>query len=490
MTLLNTADAIYVGDIPADKVYLGDTLVWEPPSIGGWGPQERMLNNSLPTLQSGGDYTRGVRFTVGAFGRISHIRYYNVTGVQHTLSLWTVDGIRVASVVDPGAVGWREVALPTPYLADPAVLPFGLLGASAYSGSVRYDYGDLPVSLAPHLTDMGGYYSSGDTFPGGGAGPYHYHVDVVFQEGSVPEGPWTPASIPGLGLWLEADAITGSVDGGPITSWPDQGPNHYQVVPSPSAPTWQQAGVGGKPSVYFNNNRLIIQGWGNALSGKSEYTLFHVIGAQMSGYPIVLTAPTYSGWQFLTEYDTSTDFYWGHTNGSYGLYDTNIIGGRTYLHTFSLAPSSVPKFYQDGAEVGKVGGNGIAGIAVPPLGGDIYLGQYYDGSLPLIGHVAAIIWYDHYLIDSERVQVENYLMSKYGLAAGGTNVVPDAGRDSEQPGDVEPGGAGGGTGEDQQRPGQVGVREPAHLGLRARLERLLGIRQGDSSRGGLRPRQG
>lgn len=31
MALLNTADAIYLGDQPVDRVYLGPTLVWQPP---------------------------------------------------------------------------------------------------------------------------------------------------------------------------------------------------------------------------------------------------------------------------------------------------------------------------------------------------------------------------------------------------------------------------------------------------------------------------
>ena len=39
MTLLNTADAIYIGDRAADRVYLGANLVWEPAG-GAWTPAE------------------------------------------------------------------------------------------------------------------------------------------------------------------------------------------------------------------------------------------------------------------------------------------------------------------------------------------------------------------------------------------------------------------------------------------------------------------
>jgi hypothetical protein len=40
MALLNTADAIYIGATPADKVYLGSNLVWEPAAGGPWTPHE------------------------------------------------------------------------------------------------------------------------------------------------------------------------------------------------------------------------------------------------------------------------------------------------------------------------------------------------------------------------------------------------------------------------------------------------------------------
>lgn len=226
---------------------------------------------------------------------------------------------------------------------------------------------------------------------------------------------WTPAAITGLGLWLEADQITGVVDGGQITTWPDRGPRHYDVAPSPGAPAWRRSAMSGRPAVAFDTtHRLLIRGWGNELSGKSEYTLFHAISAQMTGYPIVLTAPTYSLWQFLTEYDSSRDFYWGHPNGTYNLFDANIVPGQNYVLSMAHSLSS-SKFYRDGTQLAAVGGSGIS-QTIPNVGGDVYVGQYYDGSLGLVGNIGAILWYDRFLIDSERVQVENYLKSKYGIA--------------------------------------------------------------------------
>lgn len=50
MTLLNTADKVYIGDTAADRVYLGANLVWEPPAVGIVAPVFR--NNWLSTYAS------------------------------------------------------------------------------------------------------------------------------------------------------------------------------------------------------------------------------------------------------------------------------------------------------------------------------------------------------------------------------------------------------------------------------------------------------
>jgi hypothetical protein len=236
-----------------------------------------------------------------------------------------------------------------------------------------------------------------------------YAGDVMVWSGTE-----IPSTITGLGLWLEADAITDATSGGQIGTWPEKSANHYPVTPYYTAPVWQQAGVNGHPTVRFTGpSRMLIQGWGNALSNKSEFTLFHVVSSEnMGNWPIVLTAPTYSAWLFLTEFDLTTDFYWGQ-NTYYDLYDTNLVSGQSYLLTCSLGASGA-KFYKDGVQQSKVPPNNIW-PATPPLGGDVFLGQYYDTALGLIGNVSAILWYDRFLIDSERVQIETYLKSKYGI---------------------------------------------------------------------------
>lgn len=51
MTLLNEADAIYLGDTAADRVYLGSTLVWEPEAVSVGPPVTSGLNVWLDASQ-------------------------------------------------------------------------------------------------------------------------------------------------------------------------------------------------------------------------------------------------------------------------------------------------------------------------------------------------------------------------------------------------------------------------------------------------------
>jgi hypothetical protein len=417
--VLAEADAVHVGDTPADAVYLGDTLVWsampEP-----WGPAESMFDLTLPTLWYT-DYTLGVKFTVATNGRISHIRNYNESGARLDVSLWSETGTLLAAGADTsGTRGWRDVPLSAPVPVSAGTVYV----ATAYLNGATYGYtaNPLPPSLTPHLAPTIAVYA-----PGGGAGfpaysdpGYNYHVDVVYQQGQAPSAPWTPATITGLGLWLEADAITGVADGGAVSWWPDASGKGHHATPVATPPTWQQAGMNGKPTVKFADSRMTIAGWGDALSGKSEYTLFQVLSQQGFGnYPIITTAPTYAAWQWITEFDSSLGVYWGHANGSYRMYDAQMVSAAPTLLTYSLALPGAwgPRFFKNGTGITDYFGSSYElSRPVPSVGADVLLGGYFDGSFPLDDHVAAMIWYDRFLVDSERVQVENYLKSKYGIA--------------------------------------------------------------------------
>jgi hypothetical protein len=62
---------------------------------------------------------------------------------------------------------------------------------------------------------------------------------------------WTPANLAELQLWFEGSHVDG--DAGPISSWPDQSPNHDNLTPS-GGPTFVSNAIGGQPGVSISGS--------------------------------------------------------------------------------------------------------------------------------------------------------------------------------------------------------------------------------------------
>jgi hypothetical protein len=228
MPLLSEAPALYVGDAPVQRVYLGDTLVWEPPSQGEWGPPESMLDPAVtPVTNYTGAYTTGARFLCTVEGRFTHLRSYNCdsTGTAF-LRLWdhTAGQVLLAQVTVPPALGWQDHPLPTPI---PAIAGHEYT-VSFYNtnGNPTYPYAaSHPTSLTPHLTNYDSPHYAGDTYPTTFGGEC-YWLDVVFQAvgGIDPDtqrfldatglpGYYAPAldglvrGLKNKGLWVKMNAV-------------------------------------------------------------------------------------------------------------------------------------------------------------------------------------------------------------------------------------------------------------------------------------------
>jgi hypothetical protein len=189
MTVLNTADQLYVGGQAVDRVYVGTVKVW-PPVAAGPGPQERMLADTLPQTKASGAYTVAIRFTPTVNGEITHVRYWAGDSTPaispRTVSVWTTDGVKRATAVDPSGpvTGWREAALPSPLAVQAGTLYIAGFSSGMSDGSSgEFGYSaPLPKSLAPHLTEDVAMNSPGfDQYPTSVAVGYTYHADVVFR---------------------------------------------------------------------------------------------------------------------------------------------------------------------------------------------------------------------------------------------------------------------------------------------------------------------
>ena len=245
---------------------------------------------------------------------------------------------------------------------------------------------------------------------------------------------WTPADIPGLGLWLDASQLA-LADGAAVTVWPDASGAGRHATAMDTPPVYQSAVMNGSPGVVFNTSpvtRLLVPGWGTALSGKTEYTLFLVLNqtAHMGNYPVIAAAPTYTTWAWLLEWDISRSFYWGSGANSLRLYGLNATVGAPYLFTLHKLTAG-PKLYLNRVDhsTNYTVSSGVdMAPTVPNIGADVNLGGYYTGDYGITGPVSEVIWYDHAITDAERLQVEDYLTVKYGpfVAATQLPAIPDA----------------------------------------------------------------
>jgi hypothetical protein len=229
---------------------------------------------------------------------------------------------------------------------------------------------------------------------------------------------FTPASIPGLGLWLDASTITGLSPGDPVTTWPDASGLGRHATPVLTAPIYHSTSFNGHPAVYFGgtSRRLLIPGLGTALTGKTQYTVFYVAKVASFGYGVIISAPPNTVWRWLIEYEPSGSIYWGHGAGYRQYASGHLASNTSYIQTFHYTADD-PRYYLNGTEVAVAtyGGGGDMQDDVPNVDGDGLLGSYYDGQYPVDGVIAEVIWYDHALTTEERLAVEAYLASKWSI---------------------------------------------------------------------------
>lgn len=230
--------------------------------------------------------------------------------------------------------------------------------------------------------------------------------------------PWTPDLLAGLRVWLKADTISGLADGDPVDAWPDSsGSGHDGAQSSPHQPIYRTNISGGLPAVEFGGAQDIdIAGFGDILSGDDTYTLAilnHPTGS-FGNYPIMLTWPTNTIWQWIVEYDTSSGVYWGHTNGSFRLY-TTATGIDTWpILALTKTVAADGTFRQSGTDITAYSTNGSGMVATPTMTGPVRMGGYYDHTFSFTGHIAEVIYYSKVLSPTDLAKVEGYLAWKWG----------------------------------------------------------------------------
>lgn len=133
--------------------------------------------------------------------------------------------------------------------------------AFAAAGSAAYtiDYGtDLNT---PRETSGGAPIGGRVIWQGVGGSPVNrLDGDLVFMTPTRPVPAWTPADLPGVLAWFDAQALT-LADSAEVTSWTDSSGNAHPALAGEvgSWPLYRAAGVTGLPSVQFDGSNDYLQ---------------------------------------------------------------------------------------------------------------------------------------------------------------------------------------------------------------------------------------
>lgn len=258
-------------------------------------------------------------------------------------------------------------------------------------------------------------------------------MSLKFPISLVGKRGFSPASIAGLDLWLDAsdnstvlDATdTAASDGEAVKTWQDKSGNDRHVVQDTAArqPVRLAAEINGLDALDFDGEDWMIGGdWLTQTAAKSIFIvaktdttgsfanggLFQVSDAQGTGRGILITAEVAVRCNTYTWISTSTT-----TSNQAAVVSVTQSGSGNVHDIFSM--------WLDGASVTRTSGtNG----AIADAAGNVIIGKNDDNdsaSSELDGKLCEIIVYDSELSAADREAVENYLGEKWGVTITGGN---------------------------------------------------------------------
>ncbi|HEY8091991.1 MAG TPA: hypothetical protein VIF09_29215 [Polyangiaceae bacterium] len=240
---------------------------------------------------------------------------------------------------------------------------------------------------------------------------------------------WSPASVPGLVLWLEADTLT-LASGSPVALWHDQSSagNDAKQPVSSYQPTLEAAAVGGRPALSFDGRQsfLTVADSVSLQWGTGDYTFLIVGQFSDSGVPNqmlyqkVSGGPPYDGPALFVNSDKPAP----------GSHATSQISQDFYVTSLTAGFANAPHLFASrragtSLEVridGVVNAEQVTSTDVSNPGQAAMIGQNgYNpraGNEALAGLIAAVVAAGGPIADHDLQALECYLMSKYGVAAG------------------------------------------------------------------------
>ena len=272
------------------------------------------------------------------------------------------------------------------------------------------------------VTTNTGVYNDSGLSPGT---QYYYRIrannfagDSGYSNEVFVTTPMTGTTLPttGLKVWLRADFGVVKDGSNAVSRWIDgagNGNDAVQSVPA-NAPLYVLAGFGGKPVLRFNGSTTSMSG---PLSLSSQISIFAVAAAGPNlGYKRLINNQLHFAMEVASDGNFASLYGNGHWNtlqthaapllaGSFGILESINNGTDTaYINGQFLDARSNPMgAFSNGYELGRCAcGN-----------------EYWNGD------AVEILIYDHALSDTDRLAVEAYLKTKYGMQDSDGDGLPD-----------------------------------------------------------------
>jgi hypothetical protein len=217
---------------------------------------------------------------------------------------------------------------------------------------------------------------------------------------------FSPSSIAGLGLWVDASQITGLADGDPVATWSDLSGNGRNFAQATSAqrPTYKVSILNGKPVVRFDGVDDRLDAAYVVAQGLSVFSV--LVPRTNTGTPAYYDDVSTSG--------SPCTIYRGAGAGNYTLNAGTDLNSGTAVATGT--PVVTGGIYSAASSVVTINGTSASGAA----GSSGYTVGPRLGCNRLSGNFAQVdfaeyLIYNSALSSTNRRLVEAYLGAKYGI---------------------------------------------------------------------------
>lgn len=247
--------------------------------------------------------------------------------------------------------------------------------------------------------------------------PLRRRIQTAMQSGGGAAA-WTPASIAGLKVWLDASQITGLNDGDAVATWSDLSGNALNFTQGTASrrPLYKTAVQNGLPGVLADGVDDRLESASVDWSAYDKATLF-----------CVYKNPTATADEII--YERSADV--NANNGAWILYNdatTAYNAVKTTSASYSLVTNAVASgvvvtkidlALALNALTAKLNGSDFSGRTFDGNGGNFgnyanYLFQRASGYAPMSGYILEKGIYMGEIGDAARAQLTTYLRNKWG----------------------------------------------------------------------------